>query len=121
MKLKHIFLLFLLFNFAINNNNNKVINACGSGDFIKNYTQPTNKDDCKDPNEGYCKFVTITHSDGNITSFCAIIHGDFDDEDVLGEVAGIINVTNITVEDSKYLVGKNSINFMINKKYYINK
>ena len=112
MKLKQILLLFLIFNFVINNANDKVINACGSFDFIKNYSQPTKTEDCKDQNEPYCKFVTITHFDGNITKFCAIIHGDYNDEDVLKDVGGIINAT-ISVDDSKFLIGKNSIIYYI--------
>ena len=113
MKQKQILLLFLLFNFVINDDNKKVINACGAGDFIKNYTEPNKQEDCKDPNEGCCKFVTINYLDGNKTRFCAIIHGDFDDTDVLDEVADIIKVKNITVEDSKYLIGRNAIIYYI--------
>ena len=113
MKLKQILLIFLLFNFVINNNNNKVINACGSGDIIKNYNQPKNKTDCEDKNEGYCKFVSIIIENGIQTNFCAIIHGDYEDEDTLKDVAKLINASSIFVDESKYLIGKNSIIYYI--------
>ena len=112
MKLKQIFLFIILFNFIINQNqtdtDEKVINSCG----IFNYSAPKKEEDCKDPNEEYCKFVNITNGSTNI-SFCAVIHGKYDDQDVWNEVKELINATDIKVLGSKYLIGKNPIFYLI--------
>ena len=108
MKLKQIVLLIILFNFIINQTERKVINSCG----ITNYTEPQKQEDCKDPNEEYCKFVNIANETMNI-SFCAVIHGNYDDGDVWNEVKELINATDIKVLGSKYLIGKNPIFYLI--------
>ena len=111
MKLKQIFLFIILFNFIINQpetDNKKVINSCG----IFNYTAPKTEEECKDPNEEYCKFVNIATGSTNI-SFCAVIHGKYDDQDVWNEVKELINATDIKVLGSKYLIGKNPIFYLI--------
>ena len=114
MKLKQILLLFFLFNQIINqdeasSNSRKVINSCGN-DFKTKNDMPTKKEDCKDDNEIYCKFVTIT-KEGDTTSFCAIIHGDYNDEGVLKEVGETINAT-VKVDGSNHLTGKNIIYYI---------
>ena len=106
MKLKQIVLFIILFNFI---NNQKVVNSCGNK---TDYSAPTNKDDCKDPNEKYCKFVNIVNGTMNI-SFCAVIHGKYDDNDVWNEVKDLINATEIKVLGSKYLTKKNPIFYMV--------
>ena len=112
MKLKQILLLFYLFNQIINegetSSSRKVINSCGN-DFKTKNDMPTKKEDCKDDNEIYCKFVTITKDrETNPISFCAIIHGDYNDEGVLKEVGETIKAT-VKVEGSNHLTGKNII------------
>ena len=110
MKLKQIFLFIILFNFIINQpeTDKKVINSCG----IFNYSAPKTEEECKDPNEEYCKFVNIATGSTNI-SFCAVIHGKYDDQDVWNEVKELINATDIKVLGSKYLIGKNPIFYLI--------
>ena len=116
MKLKQILLLFFLFNQIINqdedsSNSRKVINSCGN-DFKTKNDMPTKKEDCKDDNEIYCKFVTITKDGEDPTSFCAIIHGDYNDEGVLKEVGETIKAT-VKVEGSNHLTGKNIIYYIL--------
>ena len=112
MKLKQILLLFFLFNQIINQeeNNRRVINSCGKGGYKTNNSMPQSKEDCKDDNEIYCKFVTIT-KDNEETKFCAIIHGDYNDETVLKEVGETIKAT-VKVEGSNHLTGKNIIYYI---------
>ena len=107
MKLKQLLLLIILFNFILNQD--RVINSCG----IRNYSAPEGEKDCKDPNEKFCKYVEIEQSDGNKIRFCAVVHGNYDDEDVWKEVKSIINAKNITVLGSNYLIGKHSIFYCI--------
>ena len=107
MKIKQILLLFILFTQIINQKT-KVINSCGNG-FKLNQSMPKDKDDCKDNDEGFCKFVKIIHKDGNETRFCAVIHGNYDSHDVLNDVQEIINVSKIEVLGSHYLIGRNSM------------
>lgn len=111
MKLKHILLFIILFNYIINQTEtDKVVNSCG----IDNYTAPKKEEDCKDPNEEYCKFVNIVNENENINiSFCAVIHGKYDDKDVWNEVKELIKAKEIKVLGSKYLKGKNPIFYMI--------
>ena len=112
MKLKQILLLFLLFNLIINDR--KVINTCGKDEFKFTNAQPSNASNCDDPNEGFCKLVTIKKEEGEEpVKFCAIIHGDYNDKDVLEEVKTAIKAINVTVERSNYLSGKNGIIFNI--------
>ena len=109
MKLKQIVLFIILFNFIINQTKpNRVVNSCG----IKNYTVPKNEEDCKDDKEIYCKFVNITIGSTNI-SFCAVIHGEYDDNKVWDEIKDLINAKEIKVLGSKYLVGKDPIFYMV--------
>ena len=112
MKLKQFVLLFFLFNQIINESENvrKVINSCGKDEYKTSNTMPSNKEDCKDDNEIYCKLVTIT-KDSEETKFCAIIHGDYNDESVLKEVGENINAT-VKVDGSNHLTGKNIIYYI---------
>ena len=109
MKLKHFLLFCILINSMIKNQQ-KVINSCGN-DFKNNNEMPNKTDDCKDDEEPFCKFVKITKN-GDSIQFCAIIHGNYDDEDVIKEVKDLINGT-IEVSESKYLIGKSAIIYNI--------
>ena len=109
MKLKQILLFIILFNFIINQTEtNKVVNSCGK----TNYDAPEKVEDCKDQNEEYCKFVNIVNGTMNI-SFCAVIHGKYDDRDVWNEVKELINAKEIKVSGSKYLIGKNPFIYIV--------
>ena len=107
MKLNGILLLFILFNQIINQKT-QVINSCGKEGFKTNHSMPSKQEDCKDENEKFCKFVNITTEKGNI-KFCAVVHGNYNDKEVLDEVKTLINVTSIEVLGSNHLIGKNSI------------
>ena len=99
MKFIHITLFTILFNFIINNKNYS-INSCGSKGIFNTYNSPQNKSDCKDENEKNCKFVNITKDDYTKT-FCAVIHGTYDDE-MIKEVKEMINVSSIEIESSEF-------------------
>ena len=98
-----IFLIILLFNLSVRC---EVVNSCGSDNFKTSNNEPSTKEDCKDPEEAACKIVTVKIN-GNTKKFCAIIHGKYNDEDVLKEVGNLIN-GEVAVE------GKG---FMIKEKY----
>ena len=108
MKLNRFLLLIILFNFVINQTGN-VVNSCGK---FKNYTAPKTQEDCKDPDEKFCKFVNITKNGTNIL-FCAVIHGKYNDEEVLEDVRNLINAETIEVLGSKYLIGKSPIFYFV--------
>ena len=107
MKLKAILLLFILFN-QIFNQKTQVINSCGKEGFKTNHSMPITQEDCKDADEKFCKFVRINKDNENIT-FCAVVHGNYNDKDVLDEVKKLINVKEIEVLGSNHLIGRNSI------------
>ena len=108
MKLKTILLLFILFNQNINQNIS-VINSCGKDDFKISHKMPTSQDDCKDGSEKFCKFVSIKDNNNETFKFCAVVHGNYNDKDVLDEVKKLINVKEIEVLGSNHLIGRNSI------------
>ena len=108
MKLKTILLLFILFNQNINQNTS-VINSCGKDDFKISHKMPTKQEDCKDDNEKFCKFVRIKDKNNGTFSFCAVVHGNYNDKDVWKDVIDIIKVNDIEVLGSNHLIGRNSI------------
>ena len=78
----------------------KVINNCGS----KGYIQPSNPKDCKDDNEKHCRFVTVKFNDGSEVKYCAIVHGDYDNDEAIDsfkQVASKYDVASITVKNAK--------------------
>ena len=112
-----LFLLFILLNKeALNEDSNepsnpnsgegqnsvKVVNSCGAENIKASNNQPNKVDDCKDPEEPACKFVTV-QKDDDIKKFCAIIHGKYNDEEVISEVNQLIN-GKITVEGKGFYV-----------------
>ena len=107
MKLKQILILFILFN-SIINEKTQVINSCGNR-CKTNHTMPMNQTDCKDDKEAFCKLVKIKDNDEKEIRFCAVIHGNYDDKDVLKYVREAINVKEIEVLGSNYLMGRNHI------------
>ena len=107
MKLKQVLLFFILFKYIINGEN-KVINSCGADEYKLNYKEPENETFCKDRDNGFCKFVHITHNDGSKTKYCAVVHGNYNDKSVLDDVVKLINVSSIEVLESKYLIGNKS-------------
>ena len=98
MKFIHITLFTILFNFIINNENYS-INSCGIKGIFNTYNSPKNISDCKDEKEKNCKLVIITKND-SIKTFCAVIHGTYDDE-MIKEVQKLINAS-IEIQSSEF-------------------
>ena len=89
MKMKYfIFLLLLNYFIKISSSSTKVVNSCG----LTTSDQPTSKEQCKDREEPACKMVTV-EINKQIKNFCAIIHGKYNDDQVLDEVKQLINGT----------------------------
>ena len=113
MKQKHI-LIFLMLFYSIINQEQKVINGCGNNKFKNSYEMPKTKDDCIDGE--FCRLVEIV-KDGKNYSFCAEIHGKFNDEDIWKNFKEIINATYVKVSESKYFKSVNVI--ILNIFFYI--
>ena len=105
MKMKYfIFLLVLNYFIKISSSSTKVVNSCG----LTTSDEPKKLEDCKDPNEPACKMVTVT-IDKIKKKFCAIIHGKYNDDQVLKEVIELIKGDNVTVEGNGYMYNLNYI------------
>ena len=113
MKQKHI-LIFLMLFYSIINQEQKVINGCGNEEFKNSYAMPKQANDCKDGE--FCRLVQI-EKDGKNYSFCAEIHGKFNDENIWKDFKEIINATNVIVSESKYFKSVNVI--ILNIFFYI--
>ena len=112
MKQKHI-LIFLMLFYSIINQEQKVINGCGNNKFKNSYEMPKTKDDCIDGE--FCRLVQII-KDGKNYTFCAEIHGKFNDEEIWKEIRDIINAS-VSVSESKYFKSVNVI--ILNIFFYI--
>ena len=100
-----LFLIILLFYSEESTIEQKVVNSCGDSEHKITGKMPTEPEHCKDDDEHACKFVNIT-KDGINKSFCAIIHGKFNDKDVLDEVKGLIRADNLEVLESSFIKNK---------------
>ena len=100
MKIFFFFIFILLNNKFLEETIPEVVNSCGAGNFKINGQQPTHKDNCTDPDEPACRFVTIT-KDGSDKKFCAIIHGKY--KDVREEVEELIKAKIIIGEKGFYI------------------
>ena len=78
-----------------------------------------NKEDCKDPDEPFCKFVNITKYSKNKT-FCAIIHGKYNDFSVKEEVINLINATSLDILPCSTNKNKYNIYFLFIIYFIIN-
>ena len=74
---------------------NKVVNSCGSDKYKISSDSPNNPEDCKDKDEPACKLVSITKGLNGQESkkYCAIIHGKYNDNEVLKDVGDLIKAT----------------------------
>ena len=113
MKMSLLFI-FILLNYSFqetdqnSDQEQKVVNSCGNDKFKTSSSMPKNSDDCIDPDEPACKFVSITKN--NIEKrFCAIIHGKYKDDDVKNEVEKLINAK-IKIEGKGFY---NKIEYML--------
>ena len=92
-----IFILFFAGLYASTTSESKVVNSCGSSKYKTSTDMPKSKEDCNDGDEPNCRFVTIK-KDNDEKKFCAIIHGKYNDKDILDEVKEIIKADDISVE-----------------------
>ena len=111
MKMSLLFI-FILLNYSFQDpepsTEQKVVNSCGNDKFKTSSSMPQNADDCIDPEEPACKFVSVTKN--NIEKkFCAIIHGKYKDDDVKKEVEKLINAK-IKIEGKGFY---NKIEYML--------
>ena len=105
MNMKFFIFLIALIYFNNISSNTQVVNSCGK----KGTEQPTSENDCKDAEEPACKMVTVALDGQSETKrFCAIIHGKYNDEQVLLEVGKLIH-GNVTVTGNGFMINLNCI------------
>ena len=103
MKMKF-FILLIALNYVIKmTSSSPVVNSCGK----KTSDEPNGENDCKDTDEPACKFVTVTIN-GETKKFCAIIHGKYNDKQVLEEVGQLIGGT-VNVQGNGFMINLNYI------------
>ena len=73
-----------------------VVNSCGSSHYKTSKEQPTEQFDCKDPDEPACKLIKITKNYTQI-SFCGVVHGKYNDVEVINDVKNLIKVDELEV------------------------
>ena len=103
MKMKYFIFLFALNYFIKISSSTQVVNSCGK----KTSEEPSTLEDCKDPEEPACKRVAVTIN-GEEKKFCAIIHGKYNDEQVLEDVKDLIK-GDVRVEGNGYMINLNYI------------
>ena len=99
-----LFLIILLF-FSQVSNVDKVVNSCGNDDHKTTGKMPNEKEDCKDLDEPACRLVNITKN-GQNKRFCAIIHGKYNDKDVINEIKKLIKADYLDVLESSFIKNK---------------
>ncbi len=104
MNMKFFIFLIVLIYFNNASTNDPVVNSCGK----KGTDQPNSENDCKDVEEPACKMVTVTLKDQPPKSFCAIIHGKYNDEQVLREVGALIE-GDVKVTGNGFMINLNCI------------
>ena len=105
MKFNLIVIILITIHFGIIANDVPVVNSCGIDKVKLSQNQPDSIKDCEDDeNEPACKLVTVyknnkTIEEGNTIDkkFCAVIHGKYNDKNVLDSVKSVIGRT-VTVE-----------------------
>ena len=103
MNMKFFIFLIALIYFNNISSNTQVVNSCGK----KGTEQPTSENDCKDDEEPACKMVTVAlNGQSETKSFCAIIHGKYND--VLDEVGDLIH-GHVTVTGNGFMINLNCI------------
>ena len=80
-----------------------VVNSCGNTGIVGSSTEPTKEEDCKDSDEPACKLVHIKKGDQE-KHFCAIIHGKYNDQDVLNDVKKMINADALEVTGTGFVI-----------------
>ena len=103
MNMKFFIFLIALIYFNNASSNDPVVNSCGK----KGSEQPNSENDCKDVEEPACKMVKVTLN-RKTKQFCAIIHGKYNDEQVLEEVNKLINGT-VEVTGNGFMINLNCI------------
>ena len=103
MKMKF-YIFFIALNYFIKISSAQVVNSCGK---TKTSDQPKELSDCKDPEEPACKLVTVKINE-KTKQFCAIIHGKYNDEQVLREVSELIR-GEVNVKGNAFMINLNYI------------
>lgn len=94
-------LLFLLSFLLYEIKSRKVINNCGKKGLGNE--EPKAVEDCKDENEKNCRFVSVIIYGQNV-SYCANIHGKYNNEDVINAFKSTVSdygVTDVVIENGK--------------------
>ena len=103
MKMKF-YIFFIALNYFIKISSAQVVNSCGK---TKTSDQPKELSDCKDPEEPACKLVKVTIKNVE-KNFCAIIHGKYNDDQVLREVSKLIR-GEVKVDGNAFMINLNYI------------
>ena len=103
MKMKYFIFLFALNYFIKISSSTQVVNSCGK----KTSDEPSKVEECKDLEEPACKMVTVTINKEK-KKFCAIIHGKYNDDQVLKDVRALID-GDVEVEGNGYMINLNYI------------
>ena len=105
-----LFLIILLF-FSQEETIQRVVNSCGNIDYKRTGKMPESPEDCKDDDEPACKLVKITKNNRD-KNFCAIIHGKYNDDDVIKEVRALVDAEKIEVLGSSFIRNKYILSFV---------
>ena len=100
--MKYFFILLFLLFYLFKESTVGVVNSCGNDKYKISNEMPEKVEDCKDVDEPHCKFVNITKDGGENKRFCAIIHGKYNDKEVLDEVERLIKAKISVSESSRF-------------------
>ena len=92
-------------------NVDKVVNSCGDKDHKTTGKMPNKKEDWTEHDEPACRLVNITKN-GQNKRFCAIIHGKYNDPDVINEVRALVDAEKIEVLGSSFIRNKYILSFV---------
>ena len=106
-----LFLIILLF-FSREETIQRVVNSCGNKDHKTTGKMPESPEDCKDDDEPACKLVKITKKNNRDKNFCAIIHGKYNDDDVIKEVRALVDAEKIEVLGNSFIRNKYILSFV---------
>ena len=101
--MKNVLFFVFFFCILIGSAINQVVNACGNEKYKKSNSEPNSVEDCKDEVEPACKLVELTKNNV-IKKYCAIIHGKYNDEDVISEVKSLIGASDLKVSGTSFII-----------------
>ena len=108
------FLFFIIFFFDCQTGGKSVVNSCGNKGYKATKNMPDKAENCKDSDEPYCKLITILEKldSKEPIKFCGIVHGKYNDKEVLSEVKDLIKVYDIKVEKGNILKSSLILKFL---------